>query len=102
MIDRGEAMQVVASGFRYHVDNAAGRVPKFSLVACCDHLKLGDGVLIELRRCSATQFVLIGKAVYQKSSIVCAFSEDRRGVVAARIRLTIDRDTRNKLQQVKI
>src|SRR5215471_684521 len=48
VIDRSQAMEVIAAGFGYDVDHSTRGVAELGFVARGDDLKLRDGILIEL------------------------------------------------------
>src|SRR5258708_31261049 len=55
-----EAMNVISPRFCDDVDHASGGMSELRLVSGGDDLELSDSVLIELRRRTTIQFVLIG------------------------------------------
>jgi hypothetical protein len=102
MVDGGEAMEVVAAGLGDDVDDAARRMPELGLVARSNDLKLGDRVLIELRRRPSGQFVFIGKTIDEEARVISTLAQDRSSVVTVEVSLAINSDAGNELKEVEI
>jgi len=95
-------MPVVRAAARDNVDNAAGCVSEFRLVAASDNLKFKNRILVELRRRAAIEVVAVWQAVDQEEGIAAALAKNRGSVVAGRVGLTIQRHSWNELQKIQI
>ena len=99
---RADAVEKIAAALGDDVDDGAGGLPELRLVAARQHLKLGDGLLIELLRRSAVDGVLVRLPVDQEIVVPAPLTQHRIGPVAVRIDLAVDGHAGHELQEIEV
>ncbi|MCG3161294.1 MAG: hypothetical protein JMDDDDMK_02445 [Acidobacteria bacterium] len=102
MEKRADTVPIVGPAFGNDVDDAARGMAELGFVAGRQHLKFGDRLLVELRRRAARQRVFVRHPVNQVIGVAAAISEHRRGLIAVRIGLPVERDAGHELEQVEV
>ncbi len=100
MKERADSVKLIAAALGDDINNRSRCLSEFGFVAGRQHLKFGNRFLIKLRRRTAVDGIFVRVSVNKEIVIAAAFAENRIGIIA--VRLPIDGNARNKLEQIEI